>query len=43
MDGRADDGAHDDGFHIEVVDIWPGIAVVDVAGDVDLHSAPELA
>ena len=42
MDGRADDGAHDDGFQIEVVDTWPGIAVVDVAGDVDLHSAPEL-
>jgi anti-sigma B factor antagonist len=41
MDGRADDGAHDDGFQIEVVEIWPGIAVVDVAGDVDLHSAPE--
>ena len=42
MDGRAEDGAHDDGFQIEVVDTWPGIAVVDVAGDIDLHSAPEL-
>jgi anti-sigma B factor antagonist len=37
-------GARDqpDEFHVEVVESWPGISVVDVAGDVDLHSAPEL-
>jgi anti-sigma B factor antagonist len=41
----ADPGAardHPDDFHIEVVDSWPGISLVDVTGDVDLHSAPEL-
>jgi anti-sigma B factor antagonist len=40
----ADLGArdHPDDFHVEVVDSWPGISVVDVAGDVDVHSAPEL-
>jgi len=38
----ADFGSQPDDFHVEVVDSWPGISVVDVAGDVDLHSAPEL-
>ena len=38
----ADFGSNPDEFHVEVVDSWPGISVVDVAGDVDLHSAPEL-
>lgn len=38
----ADLGSQPDDFHVEVVDSWPGISVVDVAGDVDLHSAPEL-
>ncbi len=39
----ADFGArHPDDFHVEVVDSWPGISLVDVAGDVDLHSAAEL-
>jgi anti-sigma B factor antagonist len=38
----ADFGSQPDDFHVEVLDSWPGISVVDVAGDVDLHSAPEL-
>jgi anti-sigma B factor antagonist len=38
----ADFGSDPDEFHVEVIDSWPGISVVDVAGDVDLHSAPEL-
>jgi anti-sigma B factor antagonist len=43
MDARADPEAHDrDGFRVEVIDSWPGISVVVVAGDIDLHSAPEL-
>jgi anti-sigma B factor antagonist len=38
----ADFGSQPDDFHVEVLNSWPGISVVDVAGDVDLHSAPEL-
>ena len=42
--GRAQPGADDtgDGFRIEVTDSWPGMIVVAVEGDLDLHSAPEL-